>query len=62
MVFCGKCGKDNPIGAKFCGNCGATLDVAPVKQELPIQLEIGYHMSMPDFYLDLLHGLLTLLY
>lgn len=32
MVFCGKCGKDNPIGAKFCENCGATLDVAPVKQ------------------------------
>ena len=33
MVFCGKCGKGNPIGAKFCENCGATLDEAPVKQQ-----------------------------
>lgn len=33
MVFCGKCGKDNPISAKFCENCGATLDEAPVKQQ-----------------------------
>jgi len=33
MVFCGKCGKDNPIGAKFCENCGATLDAAPAYQQ-----------------------------
>ncbi|HQF89775.1 MAG TPA: RDD family protein [Methanofastidiosum sp.] len=35
MVFCGKCGKDNPVGAKFCENCGATLDATPVKQQTP---------------------------
>lgn len=33
MVFCGKCGKDNPMGAKFCENCGATLDAAPTYQQ-----------------------------
>lgn len=32
MVFCGKCGKDNPMGAKFCENCGATLE-APTYQQ-----------------------------
>jgi len=35
MVFCGKCGKDNPVGAKFCENCGATLDATSVKQQTP---------------------------
>ncbi len=33
MVFCGKCGKDNPMGAKFCENCGATLDAMPATQQ-----------------------------
>ena len=23
--FCNKCGTKNPIGQKFCGNCGAVL-------------------------------------
>ncbi|KYC45644.1 MAG: RDD family protein [Candidatus Methanofastidiosum methylothiophilum] len=32
MVFCGKCGKDNPMGAKFCENCGATLE-GPTSQQ-----------------------------
>ncbi len=33
MVFCGKCGKDNPMSAKFCENCGATLDTVPATQQ-----------------------------
>ena len=24
-MFCPKCGAQQPDGAKFCGNCGATL-------------------------------------
>ncbi|NMC57810.1 MAG: zinc-ribbon domain-containing protein [Candidatus Methanofastidiosa archaeon] len=32
MVFCGKCGKDNPSGAKFCENCGSTLDTPVARQ------------------------------
>lgn len=33
MVYCGKCGKDNPTGAKFCEDCGAVLEAAPVTQQ-----------------------------
>ncbi|NYT03289.1 MAG: hypothetical protein GKC00_01130 [Candidatus Methanofastidiosa archaeon] len=32
MVFCGKCGKDNPVGAKFCENCGGTLEAPSYQQ------------------------------
>ena len=45
MVFCGKCGKDNPMGAKFCENCGATLDEAPVKQQTQTTYATGSSLS-----------------
>ncbi len=32
MVFCGKCGKDNPVSARFCENCGENIAVAPTPQ------------------------------
>ncbi len=40
MAFCGQCGFENPEGAKFCGNCGATLiqlttENTPVKTAPP---------------------------
>lgn len=28
-MYCGKCGNQNPDGATFCSNCGATLSKAP---------------------------------
>jgi uncharacterized membrane protein YvbJ len=33
MPFCIKCGKENPAGAKFCGNCGNPQDFIPAACE-----------------------------
>ncbi|MBR0047035.1 MAG: zinc ribbon domain-containing protein [Bacteroidaceae bacterium] len=35
MAFCGQCGFENPEGAKFCGNCGATL-TQPATDDTPV--------------------------
>jgi len=32
-MFCSKCGKENPEGAKFCSKCGAELGVAATPTE-----------------------------
>lgn len=29
-VFCNQCGHRNPVGARYCSSCGATLDVTLV--------------------------------
>src|SRR5215211_16746 len=33
MVVCQRCGQENPDGFRFCGNCGAPLAQAPVREE-----------------------------
>jgi len=36
MPFCPKCGKEVPVDAKFCMNCGATLGVSSTFVQPPI--------------------------
>ncbi|MCC7573263.1 MAG: zinc-ribbon domain-containing protein [Candidatus Methanofastidiosum sp.] len=45
MVFCGKCGKDNPMGAKFCENCGAVLEATPATQNTQTTYAPGNWLS-----------------
>jgi class 3 adenylate cyclase/tetratricopeptide (TPR) repeat protein len=33
MATCPQCGQDNPAGFRFCGACGATLEVEPEREE-----------------------------
>ena len=33
VQLCPSCRSDNPAGQKFCGECGANLDVAEVREE-----------------------------
>ena len=33
MPVCASCGKDNPEGFKFCGNCGVALAAAEPARE-----------------------------
>src|SRR5215212_3569825 len=32
-IQCARCGGANPAGARFCSSCGASLDVAPPREE-----------------------------
>lgn len=41
MMFCAKCGKENPEGAKFCNSCGASLD-ADVQQPVVVPAQRFY--------------------
>lgn len=34
MIYCGKCGKVNPDGTRFCGGCGSRLE-----EEVPVVVE-----------------------
>lgn len=34
---CPKCNTPNPVGQKFCGNCGATLPQEPKKPKKPVE-------------------------
>jgi len=45
MVFCGKCGKDNPPGAKFCENCGSVLELVPTYQQQRPTYAVGNWLS-----------------
>ncbi len=43
-MFCGKCGNQLPEGARFCGNCGATINQAPAQPNMgqaPVQPNVG---------------------
>ena len=35
MIYCTKCGKQNPDSAKFCTGCGATLTKAIIQPAQP---------------------------
>ncbi len=66
MVFCGKCGKDNPIGAKFCEDCGATLDEAPVQKQSQTTYASGNWLShehagfLPRFVAAIIDGIILM--
>jgi uncharacterized RDD family membrane protein YckC len=51
MPFCPKCGKETPADAKFCTNCGATLEPTPVP---PPPASSGY--APPSPLADLVRG------
>ena len=33
MVTCPSCARENPEDSKFCSECGAKLEVAPIREE-----------------------------
>ena len=35
MMYCPKCGSQNPDGSRFCGTCGMTFAAAPTPQPVP---------------------------
>ena len=35
MMYCPKCGAQNPDGSRFCGTCGMTFAAAPTPQPVP---------------------------
>ncbi|MBE7024063.1 MAG: zinc ribbon domain-containing protein [Clostridia bacterium] len=34
MPFCKHCGKENSVGATFCGGCGQKIEAAPVQAQV----------------------------
>jgi class 3 adenylate cyclase len=33
VKVCGRCGRGNPEDSRFCGNCGASLEETPAREE-----------------------------
>ncbi|MCD6520868.1 MAG: zinc ribbon domain-containing protein [Anaerolineae bacterium] len=33
LIRCPKCGHDNPVGTRYCQNCGASLTGVALKEE-----------------------------
>lgn len=48
-MFCPKCGKDIPAGARFCENCGAAAPVVPASQPYA-PAPPGYYQPPPSQY------------
>lgn len=59
-TVCAKCGAGMPMGVKFCGKCGATLEAEtpPAKKETPPVLGPGVRALLIVWGLGLLAGLL----
>jgi zinc-ribbon domain len=54
-MFCNKCGTEAVINAKFCSNCGGTLnEVSPI-HEVPYMQEDPLSL-LRGFFTKLLHG------
>lgn len=41
MLFCTNCGRDNPEGSNFCGQCGAPIAVSPGQGETSDRVPTG---------------------